>query len=162
MLAHEFDGLHDIFMGYVVGVEQAEHHITTGGLISSEHLNRPIRIPAHASVGVEQIVHGQVIDRAVLDTIRCRTEIVVGTEFLFHLAQPLSLNPPIGCWRAWVAGLMPGWGRVGPSGVCWGVWGWGWGAFWVVDAGFVWGRQFRGVSFSLRVRAGLAGRGAWL
>ena len=73
--------------------------------------------------------------------------------------QALSLDPPIGCWRAWVAGLMPGWGRVGPSGVCWGVWGWGWGAFWVVDAGFVWGRQFRGVSFSLRVRAG---RGAWL
>ena len=28
----------------------------------------------------------------------------------------LNLNPPIGCWRAWVAGLMPGWGRVGPSG----------------------------------------------
>ena len=73
-------------------------------------------------------------------------------------AKALSLNPPIGCWRAWVAGLMPGWGRVGPSGVCWGVWGWGWGAFWVVDAGFVWGRQFRVVSFSRRVREGLAGR----
>ena len=62
VFAHQFDGLHHIVVGYVVGVEQAEDDITTRGFVGTEHLDRPIWIPAHASVGVEQIVHGQVTD----------------------------------------------------------------------------------------------------
>ena len=68
-----------------------------------------------------------------------------------------SLNPPIGLW--WARGSRVGgglgWRRL--LGVWFGVFGrvrlgvrvW----FGLVDAGFVWGRQFRAVPFSRRVRA---------
>ena len=89
VLPHELDGLHDLLVGNLVGVDQAEEEIGAGGFIRLQMLDDFVGVAGDTTVRLAEVLEGQQLVRPRLDELVNLAEPIVRAEPLLLLLQSL-------------------------------------------------------------------------